>query len=250
MTKICYLNPQKAEKLSFYQTQNGLLATEAFRKPIKREEVQYEKMRSHQTEFGNTVQTAVSFRAGLQDISEIVPNKVLFHRIVSQLFQVVKTDTVNYRGQRTVEDGDTRLLQGFEVNENSRFQRVFRVPFVTDINRVSGEAGVLIPSFIPINKITRPKDATHFKIVVHISAFNFRTGEEHSDMHITAPISLTKHVTNTQILTVSFPPNDPRHLFLSLGIIFEDKEQGRTYKVFGDHHNAMQIVAVHPRGKP
>ncbi|HCE53991.1 MAG TPA: hypothetical protein DER05_02900 [Lutibacter sp.] len=98
---------------------------------------------------------------------------VFAERLTSDLLKVVKTDAINERGMRTIEDGSMGLISGFDFNTNGKLGSTLFAAYSNNFDRVTGEATVNIPSFSPSVRIAAPAGTTHFKLVTGASELDF-----------------------------------------------------------------------------
>ncbi|RAJ05523.1 hypothetical protein LX64_02683 [Chitinophaga skermanii] len=247
MGKVIPLYSKHLEQVSFYKTTNGFIATTPNKKVNKWAGEQYDAIRAHRKEFGKAAQVAADIRVAFADIMAHIPSPSMYRRLSSRLLQVLKSDITNIRGERTVEEGDVLMMKGFEFNQSTAFNRACRARYDVMIDRVSGEGKVTIPAFKPTQKLHAPKSATHCKLVATLHAINFDSNDVDSIPLSTDALPLNKHQFEDITFNFNFTPNDPRHLFVSVGIVFIEMINNREYKIMAGKFNAMAVVAVFPK---
>ncbi|RAI99874.1 hypothetical protein LX64_04428 [Chitinophaga skermanii] len=247
MGKVIHLNTKKLERVSFYPTKNGFITYTTSRKTINWEDSKYDRIRAHRQEFGRAAQTAADMQFALKDVAALFPDNTMYRRLSSQLLLALKNDTTHERGNRTVEDGDIQTLANFEFNQNAYFRRTCMAKHSVHLDRQQGLATLTIPAFDPSDRIRAPKHTTHFKMVMSLHAINFDTNDMDSTAVITQALPINTPITNDLILQVQGKPYDPRHMFVSIGIVFIEMVNEREYKVRGGYQNAMTMTAVYAK---
>ncbi|RAJ10792.1 hypothetical protein LX64_00399 [Chitinophaga skermanii] len=239
MRKSLQLTPQLLEQLALLQSLQTLLAA-ANKKPSTNWGAGTCAQRK---EFGRAATTAAAVRHAFKETMEYINDKGMYRRLSSQLFKTLKQDTIHPLGERTVEAGNIAQLKGFEFNSQTKFRRLFTAPYHVALNRQQGHAQVTIPAFQAGSEVHAPKNSTHFKLIATIHAINFDTYSYNSTCVTSEYQSIYQSIPE-QIFQLPFQPNDNRHLFVSIGIVFVDVENNRAYKVKGGTCNAMQITHV------
>ncbi|WP_148707176.1 hypothetical protein [Chitinophaga skermanii] len=174
-------------------------------------------------------------------------DKTMYRRLSSQLLAALQQDVSHVRGERTVENGNLQGLKGFEFNKQTRFHRVCRASHQVQLNREKGTVDVTFDKFDPRYELTVPKHTTHFKMMLTVHAINFDTHQTDSYSTLTSTIPLHTQLQDGLALHLDFKPNDPRHLIVSLGIIFVEILDGREYEIKAGIHNAMCITRVYEK---
>lgn len=175
-------------------------------------------------------------------------DKGLFARLNGQMFDVIKTDAVHRRGERTVADGDIDLIRGFNFNKNGILSSLLFIQPTASIDRVTGAMKVELPAFIPMEAMKVPLNATYFTIACAAAEIDFvegtfvtssaSTGALPINDELTAPISLTGNVT----------ANSTKWLILAAGIAFHDETNTKTDKFPSSRYNALSVLAVSSPG--
>ena len=229
----------------FYKNEFGYFAKSYGRiskSRIKNDPV-FQRTRNNSAEFGKAAKSKGLVRRAFNILAHIAADKRNFHRLISFFLRIIKLDPVNAPGNRSVTHSDLKLLEGFDFNEGNQFMKIFRAPFMGTIDRVPGKLSVVLPSFVPAKSISKPKSATHFKIISGGSALDFDSMTYQSafteseilpfDAFPTAEIELVNQVT----------ANSPNPLFLVLGIVFYEQAGLRQF-MLQKSYNTLNLVGV------
>ncbi len=232
--------------ITFYKSGDGFLAREKGGIDAKRIETDpaFQRTRENGAEFGRAGSAGKLLRTSLRTVLIRAADRKMVSRLTREMMKVIQADATNSRGQRNVIDGEAELLEGFEFNENGKLGTTLYAPFTTTIDRVTGQLKVDIPAFVPLDLITAPSGATHFKIVSAGVEIDFENKSYVADSKSTpelpwndvavVPISLTNTVT----------ANSAHSLFLALGIEFLQAVNGGMYPLKNGAFNALALVKV------
>ena len=145
------------------------------------------------------------------------------------MVRVLQADKTSERGQRNVIDGETVLLEGFDFNINGKLGTTLYAPYTATIDRVSGEAKVTLPSFIPGNMVAAAAGTTHFRIFAAGAEVDFAKGLFQSSVQESAILPWNQTPTGPIDLTNALPAASTHPLFLTLGIEFMQEVNGSHY---------------------
>lgn len=165
-------------------------------------------------------------------------------RLTEQMVRVVKTDAVNARGQRNVEEGEKSLLRGFEFNSAAQLETSLCVLYTSAINRATGEASVNLPSFIPLIEVVAPIGASHFRIGTAAAAVDFSSSIYERKAASSGILPLDDTPTAPLNLACNLAPNSPSAIFQVLGIEFYQLVNGAPYPLKSGVFNALTIIGV------
>ncbi|RAJ00504.1 hypothetical protein LX64_04211 [Chitinophaga skermanii] len=247
MSNAMYLNPKQLHKVAVYPTANGFITLTKQRKPTNWNNECYEKIRSHRTEFGRAAQTASAIRLTFKEMIELAPDPSMYKRLSSTLLAIIKKDTQHIRGERTVEAGDIMGLADFQFNQAANFYRVCRSKPTIHMDRENGTAQVNMEAFNPQHELRLPNHTTHFTFVAAVHAINFDTMEAHTTYVKSAVLPVDQPLTEALQLHLDFTPNDPRHLFVSIGFEFIEILNDQAYNIVAGYKNPMCIARVYPK---
>jgi hypothetical protein len=160
------------------------------------------------------------------------------------MLQIIKTDAVNVRGERTVDNGDLELLEGFDFNNEGRLNATLFAPYTSDVDQALGELGISIPAFVPSDTIAFPVGATHFKFLAGAAEIDFENEEFNFVKAVSADIALGPQLATTVDLDLTLTANSPSNLFLVLGLDFMQEVNGAMYPLRNGNYNPLTIVEI------
>jgi hypothetical protein len=141
-------------------------------------------------------------------------------------------------------DGEAELLAGFEFNIGGKLGTSLFAPYVANINRVTGQIEVTLPSFIPINMIAAPSGTTHFKIISAGAEVDFEAETFVVENSETAILPWDAESSTVISQTNMVTPASTKPLFLALGIEFYQEVNGQMYPLKNGAYNPLALVKV------
>jgi hypothetical protein len=232
--------------ITFYKTidghlakmQSGVDATRIASDPA------FQRTRENGAEFGSAGAAGKLIRAAHKAYLQDASDTRLTSRLVAALMLVIQADTTNTRGERSVMDGQADLLTGFDFNINGKLATCMFAPYVATIDRPTGKLTVSVPSFNPINMVSAPTGATHFKLISVGAEIDFDGGTYVVDTQESALMPWDNTPTAVLNLINSVTPASTHTLFLALGITFYQEVNGVQYSLKSGAFNALAIVKV------
>lgn len=232
--------------VTFYKTKDGHLAKEKGGIEASRiaNDPEFARTRENGAEFGRAGAAGKLLRKALRNLLQSASDFRVTSRLTKEMMKVVKADATSDRGQRNVLDGELEMLTGFDFNINGKLGTTLFADYVASIDRVTGEAKVQIPSFVPATAIAAPFGATHFKINIGAAAIGFETELIESLTASSAMEPLNNLPLAAQELSVELTPDSPNHLFLALGIEFFQEVNGQLYSLRNGAFNGLALVKI------
>lgn len=233
------------DDVSFYKTSTGYKVRKKGGVSAERiaTDPAYRKLRAQTADFARAAAASKLIRKSIEGLLNQATDSETVNRLTRKMFEAVKADLTNPKGERNVLDGETEVLTGFEFNINAALSAVFRVTSTYSIDRVTGLVTVDLPSFDPLEVLSVPKDCTHYKIKLAGTAVDFENGDFVTDTKQTEQRPMTEIAQPLQ-LSCQLPANSVHPLFLVLGIEFFAKENGPSTKTIKEHSNPLSIVKV------
>lgn len=235
------------DRISFYRHRSaGFIARKC--KPHSRETIMespaFERSRWHITEFGGASKAGKLIGSALAPLRSISWDPDWRNRLTSLLCKIIETDEVNPKGQRTITEGNTALLQGLELGVASLAGSVFKVHWRTRCDRSSGTAAVDLPYFFPNRALQKTKFATHFRLYSAVAELNFETEFSLVDIKESGLLPISKGMVEPLSLETRFTPNSTNVLLQLLGVALFQFVNGKYYSLNERSQNAMSIVAA------
>ncbi|HMK06599.1 MAG TPA: hypothetical protein VK476_03655 [Flavobacterium sp.] len=232
--------------ITFYKTQDGYVAKE--KSGIEKNRIlndpAFQRTRENNAEFGRAGKAGKMLRTAFKGMSINASDRRMVGRLTQQMVKVIQADAVNERGLRNVIDGEAELLQGFEFNINSKFANTLYAPIVGAIDRALGKITVDIAPFIPINMLSAPSGATHYKIISGGAEIDFEAETYVMESSETAilPWDATATVAVSHVNNVTVATTKP--LFLAVGIEFYQNVNAQMYPLKNGSFNPLALVMV------
>jgi hypothetical protein len=232
--------------ITFLRTEDGYIAKEKTHISGKRiaSDPSFQRTRENNAEFGRAGKAGKLLRTAIRPVLQLAKDSRVTSRLTTEMLKIVKADATNNRGMRKVLDAETEMLQDFNFNKNAILGTTWYAPYTATINRPTGEAEVVIPSFVPQVSVAAPDGATHFKIVTAAAAIDFE-GQTYSDAHTeSAVLPWNEAATAPITLTNNLPAASTNPLFLLLGIQFFQQVNGNYYPLKNGAFNALALIKV------
>ncbi len=232
--------------INFYKTKDGYLARE--KTSVNKERIAndpaFARTRENGAEFGRAGAAGKVLRTALRSLLLNTADSRMLSRLTREMMKVIQADAVNERGLRNVIDGEAELLEGFDFNANSKLSTSLFAPFTSTINRVSGELGISIPPFIPLNMLAAPSGATHFKLVSAGVEIDFENKTYVVAIADSGSLPINSAATAALNISHQVTANSTKPLFLVLGIEFYQEVNGNQYSLKNGAFNALSLVKV------
>ncbi len=232
--------------ISFYKTADGHLARE--KGGVDKNRIQndpaFQRTRENGSEFGRAGKGGKVLRNAIRVLLQNAKDKRVVSRLTKTLVAVTKTDVVNERGSRTLQDGNLSLLESFEFNLNGKLGATLFAAYTKAFDRVTGDATLDLAAFSPTIRIAAPAGTTHFKIVMGASELDFvnETSTFESDETAILPYS----AANTAVIALSatITANSTLPVVQVLGIEFYQEVNGQMYALKNGAYNALSVVTI------
>ena len=234
------------EDITFYKSRDGFLAKGKSGVPASRiaTDPAFQRTRENGAEFGRAGKAGKLVRESVRGLIGIASDRFLTGRLTANMLLVIQKDSRNPRGKRTVMDGDTGQLQGFEFNSNGKLGNTLYAPFSSSIDRPGGVMKTNIPAFVPMNMLAAPVGTTHFKIITAGVEIDFGHEKKLTDVRETAVLPLDGNPTAVIDLANAVTANSTSPLFLLLGVDFYQLVNGQQYPLKNGAFNPLGIVQV------
>ncbi|SNR43492.1 hypothetical protein SAMN06265371_1038 [Lutibacter agarilyticus] len=232
--------------ISFYKTADGHLAREKGGVDASRikNDPAFQRIRENGAEFGAAGKGGKVLRNAIRLLLQNAKDKRVVSRLTTDLLKIVKTDTTNARGARTIEDGNIELLEGFEFNANGKLGATLFVATVNAFDRVTGDATVSVAPFAPTVRIAAPAGTTHFKMVMGAAEVDFINETSVFESDETAVLPYDNALTAQIDLSAVVTANSTKPVAQVLGIEFYQEVNGQMYSLKNGSYNALSIVDI------
>jgi hypothetical protein len=215
------------------------------------------RTRENMSEFGACANAGKSVRVGLSSLTKQMADNQFTGRLTAIMKKINIEDGSEARWQRAVLISlQPQYLKGLDFNRNISFNGVFNAPYTLTANVDRNESTLTVPAFNPLNFITVPSGATHFRLINALSVisdfvFNSSTGAYEpadSDLNEVSDIAYSAYVPVDAVtplldITATLPGaptmNTDVTAIGSIGIEFY-QQVGTNYYLF-NAGNAMKI---------
>ena len=232
--------------ISFYKTSDGHLARE--KGGVDKSRIQndpaFQRTRENGSEFGRAGKGGKIIRNAIRVLLQNAKDKRVVSRLTKTLVAITKTDVVNERGLRTLQDGDLSLLENFEFNLNGKLGATLFAAYTKAFDRVTGEATLDIAIFSPTIRIAAPAGTTHFKIVMGTSELDFENETSTFENDATAILPYTAADTVPIALSATITANSTLPVIQVLGVEFYQEVNGQMYALKNGAYNALSVVTI------
>jgi hypothetical protein len=232
--------------ISFYKTSDGHLAREKGGVDKKRiqNDPAFQRTRENGSEFGRAGKGGKVLRNAIRVLLQNAKDKRVVSRLTKDLVAITKTDSINERGERTLQDGNLSLLESFEFNLNGKLGATLFATYTKAFDRVSGDATIDIAAFSPTIRIAAPTGTTHFKVVMGVTELDFENEVSVFENDETAVLPYSGADTVPIALTAGITANSVLPIVQVLGIEFYQEVNGQMYPLKNGAYNALSVVIV------
>lgn len=232
--------------ISFYKTGDGHLARE--KGGVDKNRIQndpaFQRTRENGSEFGRAGKGGKVLRNAIRVLLQNAKDKRVVSRLTKDLVAIVKTDTTNERGLRTIQNGNLSLLERFEFNLNGKLGATLFAVFTNAFDRVSGDATLNIAAFSPTLRIAAPAGTTHFKVVMGATELDFENETSTFENDATAILPYAAADTAPIALTSNITANSTLPVLQVLGIEFYQEVNGQMYALKNGAYNALAVITI------
>lgn len=232
--------------ISFYKSADGHLARTKGGVDGNRiaNDPAFQRTRENGSEFGRAGKGGKVLRNAIRILLQNAKDKRVVSRLTKVLVAITKTDAINDRGMRTIQDGDMNLLNGFEFNLNGKLGSTLYAPFTTLLDRVTGNVEINLDPFAPTIRIAAPGGTTHFKVVTGAAELDFENETSVFESDETAIFPYDGVSTSAINLVMTLPSGSVLPIVQVAGIEFFQEVNGQMYPLKNGAYNALSVVAV------
>jgi len=232
--------------ISFYKSGDGHLARTKGGVDASRiaNDPAFQRTRENGSEFGRAGNGGKVIRNAIRVLLQNAKDKRVVSRLTKSLVAVTKTDAINERGLRTVQDGDMSVLQGFEFNLNGKLGSTLFAPYATTLDRDTGDIGLTMAAFAPTIRIAAPGGTTHFKVTTGAAELDFVSETSTFESAETAILPYNGADTAPINLAVALPAGSELPILQVVGIEFYQEVNGLMYPLKNGAYNALSVATV------
>lgn len=231
---------------TFYKTKDGYLAREkgGIEKSRMLNDPAFKRTRENGMEFGTAGKAGQLIRKAERILLRQASDYRLTSRLVKILMSIVKSDPLNDRGKRTVQDGNMSLLSEFDFNEKGKLNTVFFSGYTPTFDRATGVFDVAIDAFVPNETIAAPRGTTHIQLVAGVCGLDF-VGRKFEENHALSPIIPWDQTPQAALtLSPSITGGGTLPVIQVIGVSFFQEVNGEMYSLRNGSFNALGVVGV------
>ena len=234
------------DEVTFYKSKDGYLVRQKGGVSGDRiaSDPDFARTRENQQEFARAGKAGKVLRSAVRSLLVNAGDRLLVSRLFTAMMKVVKADATSDRGKRNVLDGELELLQSFEFNDAGKLSQTLFAPYSASIDRVSGALSLQVPSFVPLNMIAFPPEATHYQIISAGGAIDFEAEVSTVTTKLSAMLPIGSDASAALDHSYDAGAGSTLPLFLLLGISFFQEVNGKSYSLKNGAYNALSIVKV------
>lgn len=235
------------DDISFYKTADGYMARA--KGGISRNKIlndpAFQRTRENGMEFGTAGKGGKIIRTAIRHLLQNAKDRRVVPRLTTKLLSIIKTDPVNPRGYRTIENGDMGKLIHFDFNANAPLNAAVYAQFESNFDRVLGKAEVKIEAFVPLIRIAAPQGTTHFRMAAAALEVDFINNRFVTDSEDTGIISFDEVEVAPLVLTNTLTENSTLPVIQVMGVEYFQEVNDEYYPLKNGAHNALGVVNVY-----
>lgn len=232
--------------LTFAKTANGdeVRIKTSLNKDKMLKDKRFKRTRENWAEFGRAGKAAKLIRNAFAIFTKPISDRLGYSRLMRETMKVVKSDTVNGRGQRLFTNGDLTNLINFEFNANQAMESTFKEPFELTIDRAAGTADIAIPDITPDTSIKELVGATHIKLVAAVVEIDWLNNTYTQDFVESVEIPQDNSPVAAQAFNLTFDPGTTKTILVAFGVWYYQEVNGTYYLLQDGSSSAMAIVGI------
>ncbi|WP_027126462.1 hypothetical protein [Gelidibacter mesophilus] len=234
------------DDLTFYKGRDGFLVRTkgGVSKSRIAKDPAFARTRENGSEFGMAATSGKMLRRAILDLMVDAKDGLVTSRLTRVMTLVKNEDAVSPRGARNVAVGITTpqgklALKGFNFNNRAIMSAVV----LSDINLTMATGEIIIPDFIPAQRLYVPEGSTHVSLISGYLNLDFITGDK--DLQL-SPVSNMPidNTSSTVTLTPAAVPTGAGAECYFLKVAFYQEINGIQYPLNNGAYNALQLLEV------
>lgn len=231
---------------TFYKTRDGYLARE--KGGVEKSRIQndpaFKRTRENGMEFGTAGKSGQLIRKAERILMRQASDYRVTSRLLQLLMKVIKSDPLNERGKRTVQDGDMSMLKDFNFNETGKLNTVFFSGYTPTFDRATGVFDVAVDAFVPNETIDAPRGTTHIQLAAGVCSLDFVTRSFEENNALSAVIPWDQVLQPALNLTANVAGGGTLPIIQVIGVSFFQEVNGEMYSLRNGSFNALAVVGV------
>lgn len=202
----------------------------------------FKRVRENNAEFGRVSKGISLLRKALSAMLH-GSKKVHTGDLMPVFFDVLRSDAIHPRGERTLSDGNLLILEQLNLNSSVRLDQVFNVSFTVTVDRANGEAIIQFPSWEPY-QLEVPQGATHYQINTCAALINFSDHQYEQTTETGVIVALPQSQVAGQSITLNYTPGSVLPILVAVGIRFYVEINGVQMELYHAEFNPVEVVEI------
>ena len=235
---------------TFVKSKDGFKAREKKVQDERRrhKDPKFKRSRENAEAFGTSSVSASMILDPASAILFPVTDITRFQKLKSLIHKVLSLDDVSARGKSIIQSRNIPYFLGYELNPKSSLRSLFNTRYSSSINREKGIVEIIIPSFIPTQRIHAPKGTTHFQIIAAGADLDFVEKKCRFSVFKVPVYAWDDMPTEDLHISLNLPENSIHPVFIYLGLRFTQFTNGETHQVAQSAMNPAAIINVLKEG--
>ncbi|MCX2680666.1 hypothetical protein OOZ15_11995 [Galbibacter sp. EGI 63066] len=232
--------------VTFYKTADGYVARKKGGIDKKRLENHpaFQRTRENNAEFARAGLGSKLIRKAILPLLKNAKDPRVNSRLTKELLAIIKTDTVNGRGLRTIADGVMEPLEGFNFNGNGKLDSALYSAYALNLDRVAGSLQLQIDAFTANEYIIAPSGTMHFEIVLGMAELDFNGNAFVFNSNKTAITPWGAQEVPAIDMSANVTADSTLPLLQVMGVNFYQEVNGQMYPLRNGSFNALAVVGI------
>lgn len=204
----------------------------------------FEGTRKMYSEFGEAGRAAKILRDLFMPAITPCYDNILQERLTSVLRQVINSDTISRKGERSLKYGDNRILKGFPWNIKSDIGRILGFTIKFHADRKDGEVIFHIPAYVPTDSLKANQSATHYRLTVSAAELSWKNDGSAAEMYSTDFLLLDNNRTHPLSGMLLLTPGTTKPIAICVKIDWHMKVNKDMWASRNSRYNAAGIVEI------
>lgn len=196
------------------------------------------------SEFARASHQGKLLRDAVKQFLPFAKDNLLASRMQSILIKIVKTDSINDRGSRSLVNGDLTLLRKFELNKNAPFCSIFANNIQSTIDRADNKITINVPRFQPEINLRYPENTTHYKLASLCCEVDFVKQITYVDNYFTPMLIINDDLSDATRITHKLSKDSTLPVFLIFAVQFFELVNGQYHLLLNYDYNPAIILEV------
>jgi hypothetical protein len=202
----------------------------------------FARVRENNAEFGHCAWMVKLLRAAFKPLFAGIADTRMTARLTKAAIAMMRSDMTSGAGMRKPENGDARIMRGFEFNKHASVETILHASYQAGFDPKERKCTITITPPDRKKMVKAPKGATHFRLIAGMAAIDFKTGNYILDTVRSEEMAVRPDTDAPVTLTSPLAPVAGEGLFITLGIEFLQRVNGVYGPLQSNEHNAMTLV--------